>query len=91
MSEAWTGRFVSGGDCAVMRQLEERLCEARLKHPHWKGGDHFGLSVLRLELNELEHAMHFETRARVKDEALDVAAVALRIAAGDTDIRGDAE
>ena len=83
MSEAWTGRFVGGGDCAVMKALEERLAEARLKPPHWKGSMDYALCVLQLEIGELELAMRHETEARVKDEALDVAAVALRIAAGD--------
>lgn len=67
----------------VIKELEERIAEARQKHPDWQGGIDCGLSVLHLELNELEHAIRFEGYARAKDEALDVAAVAMRIAAGD--------
>ena len=78
-------------DGAVFSLLHERLCEARDKHPTWRGGVPFGLSVLKLEVNELEHAMRFETQDRVKDEALDVAAVALRIVAGEADFKGDVE
>lgn len=67
----------------IIAQLEERLAEARQKHPDWQGGIDCGLSVLKLELAELEHAIRFEGYARAMDEALDVAAVAMRIAAGD--------
>ncbi|WP_458400053.1 hypothetical protein [Mailhella sp.] len=63
--------------------LNDRLEEARAKHPARDKDLNFALSVLRLELGELEHAMRYETDARVYDEALDVAAVALRIAEGD--------
>lgn len=63
--------------------LKNRLDQARAKHPAWDKDAHFALSVLRLELGELEHAINYETDARVRDEALDVAAVAIRIAEGD--------
>lgn len=69
--------------CATEKALGERVAEARQKHPVWDKDLNFALSVLRLELGELEHAMRYETAARVYDEALDVAAVALRIAEGD--------
>ena len=74
-------------DCEVLRLLQERLAEARQKHPDWSGGRYCALSVLKMELAELEHAMAFESPARMKDEALDVAAVALRIVAGEA--KGD--
>lgn len=67
----------------VIKELEERIAEARQKHPDWQGGLPFGLDVLKLELAELEHAIKWEGYARAKDEALDVAAVAMRIAYGD--------
>lgn len=70
-------------NCDVMKELETRIAEARQKHPDWQGGIDCGLSVLKLEMGELEHAVKFEGYARAKDEALDVAAVAMRIAAGD--------
>lgn len=63
--------------------LKARLEEARAKHPAWNKDLGFALSVLQLEVNELKHAMDYETDTRVRDEALDVAAVALRIAEGD--------
>ena len=63
--------------------LKDRLEHARTKHPAWDQGLYFALSVLMLEVNELKHAMDYETQARIRDEALDVAAVALRIAEGD--------
>ncbi len=67
----------------VIAKVEERLAEARQKHPGWQGGIDCALSVLKLEMGELEHAIKFEGYARAMDEALDVAAVAMRIAAGD--------
>lgn len=70
-------------DCTTMKALEKRLNEARTKHPAWNGSLDFALSVLKLELGELEHALNWESEARVRDEALDVAAVALRIYEGD--------
>jgi hypothetical protein len=70
-------------DCTTMKALEKRLHEARTKHPAWSGSLDFALSVLKLEQGELEHAMNWESEARVRDEALDVAAVALRIYEGD--------
>lgn len=76
-------------ECELLRRMEARLAEARQKHPDWRGGWHCALSILKMELAELEHAMDFESPARVKDEALDVAAVALRIVAGEADIKGD--
>lgn len=63
--------------------LKDRLEQARAKHPAWEKDLGFALSVLMLEVNELKHAMDYETDSRVRDEALDVAAVALRIAEGD--------
>ena len=66
----------------IVAQLEERLAEARQKHD-WQGGIDCALSVLKLEMGELEHAIRFEGYSRAMDEALDVAAVAMRIAAGD--------
>lgn len=69
--------------CATVKALEERIAHARQKHPAWNKDLGFALSVLMLEVNELKHAMDYETDSRVRDEALDVAAVALRIAEGD--------
>jgi hypothetical protein len=67
----------------TVSMLTDRLRHARDKHPAWNKDLSFCLSVLRLELGELEHAIKYETDARVRDEALDVAAVALRIVEGD--------
>jgi NTP pyrophosphatase (non-canonical NTP hydrolase) len=72
-------------DCATLKELEERIAQARWKHPDWHKSAEFGLSVLKLELNELEHAINWESSARIRDEALDVAAVAMRIASGETE------
>lgn len=69
--------------CEMMKALEKRLHEARQKHPDWMGSPNYAYSVLQLEVLELELAMTHEGEARVRDEALDVAAVALRIAMGD--------
>ena len=67
----------------TVAMLKDRLEHARTKHPAWDQGLGFALSVLMLEVNELKHAMDYETHARIRDEALDVAAVALRIVEGD--------
>jgi hypothetical protein len=69
--------------CATIKELEERMAEARKKHPEWGHGPGHAISVLKLELAELEHARTYEGEARLRDEALDVAAVAMRIYEGD--------
>ena len=67
----------------TVAMLKDRLEHARTKHPEWDQGMYFAFSVLMLEVNELKHAMDYEMHARIRDEALDVAAVALRIVEGD--------
>ena len=68
----------------TLKALTRRVAEARHKHPDWGGSlGNYALSVLRLEVEELAHAMHWECRERERQEALDVAAVALRIYEGD--------
>lgn len=64
----------------TMEALSRRVAEARHKHPDWSGRlGKYAMSVLRLEVEELAHAMHWEGGERERQEALDVAAVALRI------------
>ena len=68
----------------TLKALTRRVAEARHKHPDWGGClGNYALSVLRLEVEELAHAMHWEGGERERQEALDVAAVALRIYEGD--------
>lgn len=69
--------------CASEKALGNRVAEARKKHPEWGHGPGHAISVLKLELAELEHARTYEGEARLRDEALDVAAVAMRIYEGD--------
>lgn len=69
--------------------LADRMRHARAKHD-WPTTDtdyrakFYALDALRIELNELEEAaVNGEGRAREKDEALDVMAVAARFWLGD--------
>lgn len=73
---------IPGGECAageleLFDRLVDRVRHARAKHPH-RGNMLFGALVA--EQGELAMAIMNETPERIIDEALDVAAVAIRIA-----------
>ena len=58
--------------------LARRLEDARQKHPAWGEGAVAALAVIGEEYNELGRAVAYETPERQLDEALDVAATAMR-------------
>lgn len=58
--------------------LARRLEEARHKHPKWGEGPVAAHEVIGEEYNELGRAVAYETPERQLDEALDVAATAMR-------------
>ena len=58
--------------------LAQRLEEARQKHPAWGEGAVAALEGIGEEYNELGRAVTYETPERQLDEALDVAATAMR-------------
>ena len=67
----------------LLNDVAERLHVARDKHS-WSGLDPESASeVIGEEWAELCHAVEHESRARQRDEALDVAVTALRFAAGE--------
>ena len=67
----------------LLNDVAERLHVAREKHS-WGGLDAEAASdVIGEEWAELCHAVEHESRARQRDEALDVAVTALRFAAGE--------
>lgn len=65
--------------------LAYRLEEARIKHrwPDEAYGQYQAVGVIGEEFRELEYAVEKESPERQKDEALDVAATAMRFAAGE--------
>lgn len=63
--------------------LMQRLSEARGKHPVFAEGKYHALGVVGAEYHELEHAAEYETPERIRDEALDVAVMALRLWLGE--------
>lgn len=69
--------------------LADRIRHARGKHPFFARDGEHALAVLRDEVDELEMAIRSEGRAREKDEALDVGAVAARFWLGDHLPEGD--
>ena len=63
--------------------LAKRLEEAREKHPVWGEGAVEALAVIGEEYNEFGRAVAYETPERQLDEALDVAATAMRFVNGE--------
>lgn len=63
---------------AIMQAIALRLEQARDKHPLYAEGPYHALGVIGSEFHELEKAVHHETPAREKDEALDVIATLVR-------------
>lgn len=75
------------GDAGKGRQaifmLARRLEEAREKHPVFAEGFFQALGVIGAEFRELEVAVEHESADRQFDEALDVAATAMRFVNGE--------
>ena len=64
--------------------LARRLEHARREHPVFAEYTHDAVDVIRDEWRELHNAVHMgEGPARVLDEALDVAATAMRLVMGE--------
>ena len=68
----------------AFEMLAQRLDHARREHPVFAKDDAEAASIIRDEWTELVDAMAFETPARVIDEALDVAATAMRLVMGES-------
>lgn len=75
------------GDVGMGRQvifmLARRLEEAREKHPVFAESPFQALGVIGAEFRELEVAVEHESADRQFDEALDVAATAMRFVNGE--------
>lgn len=75
------------GDAGMGRQvifmLARRLEEAREKHPVFAESPFQALGVIGAEFRELEVAVEHESADRQFDEALDVAATAMRFVNGE--------
>lgn len=68
----------------AIRRLEQRIGEARAKHPNWQGsGPLYALAVIQGEQDELWKAVYSESEERQIDEALDVAATCIRFIMGE--------
>lgn len=67
----------------AFKMLEERLHHARKKHPVFAEHADEAVEVIRDEIEELRVAIANEGPARVIDEALDVAATAMRLVMGE--------
>lgn len=66
---------------AIMQAIALRLEHARKEHPvdEWRGGSAtYAMSAIEAEMSELLWAVHHETPASEKDEALDVIATLVR-------------
>ena len=63
--------------------LAARLDHARREHPVFATHNREAAHVIDCELNELLHAIHSEWPDRIIDEALDVAATAMRMVMGE--------
>ena len=63
--------------------LVARLAHARKEHPVFAENNGFAFKAIDDELDELFNAMVHEGPARVIDEALDVAATAMRLVMGE--------
>lgn len=64
-------------------RLMQRLGHARNKHPGFAVGAYAGFAVIVDEVLELRYAVGHESRERQIDEALDVAATAMRFVMGE--------
>lgn len=68
----------------AFQRLEQRIGEARQKHPTWQGsGPLYACQVIMGEADELWKAVYSESEARAVDEALDVAATCIRFIMGE--------
>jgi hypothetical protein len=65
--------------------LARRLEHARLEHPKFATGPWNAYFVVREELEELALAIANQGPARILDEALDVAATAMRLVMGEVE------
>ncbi|NCD26430.1 MAG: hypothetical protein EOL86_12675 [Deltaproteobacteria bacterium] len=65
--------------------LAARLEHARKEHPVFAIDDEDAVQIIFDECDELADAVAFESRRRVIDEALDVAATAMRLVMGEVD------
>ena len=63
--------------------LARRLDHARAQHPIFAESNGIAFTVIDDELDELFNAMLHEGPARIVDEALDVAATAMRLVMGE--------
>ena len=73
---------VRSGRC-LTAALAKRMGEAREKHPVFAEGEYHALGVIGEEYRELVHAVEHESPERIRDEALDVAVMALRLWMGE--------
>lgn len=62
----------------VFDLIRARLVHARKEHPVFAESPLEGVDVIRGELDELEHAVRYESPGRQMDECLDVLATAVR-------------
>ena len=68
----------------AFKALAARLEHARREHPVFAEYTHDAVDVIRDEWRELHSAVHYgEGPARILDEALDVAATAMRLVMGE--------
>ena len=67
----------------AIEMLVARLAHAREKHPVFAESNGLAFRVIDDELDELFNAMVSEGNARIIDEALDVAATAMRLVMGE--------
>ena len=69
----------------TLDMIVEHVRHAREKHPDWRKTSAYALDVAGLEWQELQHAVKWESKARQKEEALDLAAVLVRFIEGDAE------
>jgi len=67
-------------EVALDTAIIERLEHARREHPEFAVGKYQALGVILGEVEELIHAVEHESETRALNEALDVAATAIRFA-----------
>lgn len=67
----------------AIQRLIARLDHARREHPVFADSEREALRVIDAEVNELAFAIHNEGPDRIIDEALDVAATAMRLVMGE--------
>lgn len=71
----------------AFKALAARLDHARREHPIFATHNREAAHVIDCELNELLHAIQHEGPARIVDEALDVAATAMRLVIGEVEVK----